>query len=79
MLGQPASLLAQGGGNPEGKTLFPEKGVATVAAAIRLDLIPLGVLYNGNLLWVAWPGDIFLPGLQWIADRVDTSERERVE
>ena len=80
VLGQPALPLGQRGGNPEGKTLFPQQGVATVAAAKRPNLVSFRVLYNGNLLWVAWPGLVFLPGLQWIADRVDTSdERERAK
>ena len=78
MLGQPALLLGQGGGDPEGKALLPQQGVAAVATAEGLDLVPLGELYDGKLLRVAGPRDVLVSRLQWIADRVDTSgERGR--
>ena len=72
VLGQPALLLGQGGGDPEGKALLPQQGVAAVAAAEGLDLVPLGEVGDGDVVGVAGPEVVvFLPRLERLSNGVD--------
>ena len=78
VLGQPALLIGQRGGDPEGKALLSKQRISTVAAAKRPNLIPLGEVGNGDALWIAGPKVvIFLSWLQRLPNRMDTPEIEQ--
>ena len=78
MLGQPSLLLGQSGGDPQGEALLPQQGVATIAAAVRLDLVPLGEVSDGDVVGVAWPEVvILLPRLERLSNGVDAPWEEK--
>jgi hypothetical protein len=61
VLGHPAFVAGDVGGDAEGEALLAEQGVAAVAGAVGPDLAGLGEV-DDVLLVVAGPGDVGLPG-----------------
>ena len=55
VLGHPALVAGEVGGDAEGETFLAEQRVAPVSAAERLDLVFLGEMEDEDLLWVARP------------------------
>ena len=68
MLGHPAILLGDGGGDAQGETLLAEEGVAAVSGTVGLDLLGLGEVHDVFLV-VARPGAVLLALLEGGARR----------
>src|SRR6266851_4471932 len=69
VLGHPALVAGDVGGDAQGKALLAEEGVAAVARAVAPDLAGLGEV-DDVLLVVAGPGNILLSRRQRRTDRV---------
>lgn len=66
MLGQPAFVLGDAGGDAEGEALLPQQGVSSVAAAEGQDLPGVWQVRYQHLVWVAGPR---VDRRSWRADR----------
>ncbi len=73
VLGHPAFVAGDVGGDAEGEAFFAEERVAAVAAAVGPDLAGLGEV-DDVLLVVAGPGDVFLSGCEGRADGVHAGD-----
>ena len=71
MLGEPALVTSENGGNAEGKALLSEEGVASIAGTEGHDLAGLWEVNNVAVLDVAGPGDVPLSLSQGSANRVE--------
>jgi hypothetical protein len=73
VLGHPALVAGDVGGDAQGEALLAEEGVAAVAATIAPDLACLGEV-DDVLLVVAGPGDVLLAGCEGCADGVHAGD-----
>lgn len=55
VLSQPALILCDAGGDAEGKALFPQERVSSIAAAKGHDLPHVRQVRNQHLFWVTGP------------------------
>ena len=69
VLGHPALVAGDVGGDAQGEALLAEQGVAAVAGAVGPDLAGLGEV-DDVLFVVAGPGDVLLAGREGRADGV---------
>ena len=77
MLGQPALIASQHGGDPQGITLLAQQGVAAVAGAIAPDGSFLGEV-DDVLDVIAGPRHVLDPGRQGHSDGVERGHEVRV-
>ena len=73
MLGHPAFVAGDVGGDAEGEALLAEQGVAAVAGAVGPDLAGFGEV-DDVLGVVAGPGDVLLAGCERRADGVHAGD-----
>lgn len=77
VLGQPAFVLGDAGGDAEGEALLPQQRVSSVAAAEGQDLPGVWQVRYQHLVWVAGPR---VDQRSWRADRwTDTTPQTRGE
>lgn len=55
MLGQPALVLGNAGGDAEGEALLPQERVSSIATAEGHDLPGVGQVRYQHLVWVTGP------------------------
>ncbi len=73
VLGHPAFVAGDVGGDAEGEAFFAEERVAAVAAAVGPDLAGFGEV-DDVLFVVAGPGDVLLAGCEGCADGVHAGD-----
>jgi len=70
VLGEPTLVARDDRRDPQGETLLSKQGVPAIAGTVGPDLACLRKVRDEDVVGVARPCDIFLPGLERCADGV---------
>jgi hypothetical protein len=75
VLGHPAFVASENGGDAKGEAFFTEEGVATVTAAVAHDEAVFGEVGDEGVVGVAGPGHVGAP-VERVADGVEAFDEE---